>query len=58
MIACPVCGRRVKPLRKTMDGRRAQLRSHAADAPVDEGAKVDRDAQRGGAAKPIRPARW
>jgi hypothetical protein len=28
-VPCPVCGEKLKPLRKTLDGRRAQLRSHA-----------------------------
>jgi hypothetical protein len=31
-VACPVCARKLKPLRKTMDGRRAQLRSHTSAA--------------------------
>jgi hypothetical protein len=31
-VACPICARKLKPLRKTMDGRRAQLRSHTAVA--------------------------
>jgi hypothetical protein len=32
LVACPVCGRKVKPLRKTLDGQRAQVRSHALAA--------------------------
>jgi hypothetical protein len=39
-IACPVCARRLRPIRKTIDGRRAQLRSHtraAAAAKTREG---------------------
>jgi hypothetical protein len=31
-VLCPVCGRKVKPLRKTLDGLRAQLRSHTRPA--------------------------
>ena len=36
MIECPVCARKLKPLRKTMDGRRAQLRSHTRAGAADK----------------------
>ncbi len=32
VILCPQCGRKLKPLRRTMDGRRAQIRAHPAPA--------------------------
>jgi hypothetical protein len=28
VVVCPVCSRKVKPVRKTIDGTRAQVRSH------------------------------
>jgi hypothetical protein len=27
-VTCPVCGRKLPPLKKTLDGARAQIRSH------------------------------
>ena len=36
VVTCPVCGRKTRPLRKTLSGQQGQVRSHAAPA-GDEG---------------------
>lgn len=34
VVTCPICKRKLKPVRKTLDGTRAQLRSHTTTAPA------------------------